>query len=187
MPHTVTLLDRLRIERLVWALDQRLYDLPYRRRTDCRREVRQNTLAAAQESGITEALRGVGSAGELAREYLSAEYGNRLRPHWTTAAVVLLLIVVLIMFVIGQENTVSEAAILAVDPHATGTFTVPGITFLQRATVFTYSNGQTASPLGGDYTPLFYVLWAVAVIVAGRLWRVRFSRRSAQDRPKAFT
>ena len=28
MTHDVNLIDRLRIERVVWTLDQRLYDLP---------------------------------------------------------------------------------------------------------------------------------------------------------------
>ena len=28
MPHSLTWFDRLRIERFVWTLDQRIYDLP---------------------------------------------------------------------------------------------------------------------------------------------------------------
>jgi hypothetical protein len=72
----------------------------------------------------------------------------------------------------------SQAAIRAVAPHATGIFTVPGISFLQHATVYTFSNGR-ASLSGGAWTPLFYVLWAAAVILAGRLWRARLKKRPA--------
>jgi hypothetical protein len=49
MPRSVSWIDRMRIERLVWALDQRLYDLPYRSRIAHRREVRQNLLAATRD------------------------------------------------------------------------------------------------------------------------------------------
>ena len=34
MPHNVSWFDRMRIERVVWMLDQRLYDLPRRSRID---------------------------------------------------------------------------------------------------------------------------------------------------------
>lgn len=30
MPHSVSWIDRIRIERLVWTLDQRIYELPWR-------------------------------------------------------------------------------------------------------------------------------------------------------------
>ncbi len=51
MSDALTWMDRLRIERVVWALDQRLYDLPRRSRIAKRREVRQNLLTAAQDIG----------------------------------------------------------------------------------------------------------------------------------------
>ena len=51
MTHDVNLIDRLRIERVVWTLDQRLYDLPRSSRIAKRREVRQNVLAAAHDVG----------------------------------------------------------------------------------------------------------------------------------------
>ncbi|QMU70627.1 hypothetical protein [Streptacidiphilus sp. P02-A3a] len=73
MPHTVTWLDRLRVERLLWSLDQRLYDLPRRTRIAHRREVRANLLAAAAEVGAAEALRRLGGARELAAQYLDAD------------------------------------------------------------------------------------------------------------------
>ena len=49
MPHNVSWFDRMRIERVVWMLDQRLYDLPRRSRIDKRREVRANLRAAASD------------------------------------------------------------------------------------------------------------------------------------------
>lgn len=177
MPHTVTLIGRMRIERLVWALDQRLYDLPTKSRVACRREVRQNLLAAAQEAGTTEALRRIGSSQALAREYLSAEYGDRPRHSWISAASVAALLPLLFTSITGSVATGNEAAITAVDPHATGTFIVPGITFLQSAAVYTFNDGQS-SMSGGAWTPACYILMAATVIVAGRLWRIRPRGRS---------
>jgi len=57
MPTDVTLMDRLRIERVVWSLDQRLYDLPRRTRIERRRELRSNLLDAARDTGTSTALR----------------------------------------------------------------------------------------------------------------------------------
>ncbi len=57
MPQHITWIDRLRIERVVWALDQQLYDLPRASRIAKRREVRENLFAAAHDIGTTEALR----------------------------------------------------------------------------------------------------------------------------------
>ena len=51
----------MRIERLVWLLDQQLYDLPRSSRIAKRREVRDNLLAAARDIGTADALRRLGS------------------------------------------------------------------------------------------------------------------------------
>jgi hypothetical protein len=178
MSHTVSLIGRLRIEHLVWDLDRRLWELPYRRRVGCRREVRQNILAAARESGVAEALRGMGSADEVALDYLTAEYGDSRRPHWWAAGWTSLLVVFGFLGILDRVNISNEAAIRAVDPQVSGTFTVPGIAFLQHATVYTFSNGH-AGFTGGDFSPLFYAVWIAAVILAGRLWRARFRRHHA--------
>ena len=61
MAHRLTWIDRLRIERVVWMLDQRLYDIPRESRIAHRREVRQNLLSAAQDIGTTAAVRNIGS------------------------------------------------------------------------------------------------------------------------------
>jgi hypothetical protein len=73
MPNQVTWLDRARIERVVWSLDQRLYDLPRASRIAIRREVRQNLLSAAREVGAGAALKQLGGTAELASGYLTAE------------------------------------------------------------------------------------------------------------------
>ena len=70
MTHTVTWIDRLRIERVVWALDQRLYDLPRKSRIAKRREVRANLRTAAADIGTANALRNIGNSRQLAGEYL---------------------------------------------------------------------------------------------------------------------
>ena len=176
MSHTVNLTARLRIERLVWELDQRLWELPRRRRVDCRREARPNRRPPARYAGAPTPRRGVGSASELARGYMSAEYGDRPRPHWWAAGITALLAAQLPLLILGQVTTMNEAAIRAADPHATGTFTVPGIGFLQHATAYTFSNGH-ATLSGGDLSPLFYLAWLASVILTGRLWRVRIWRR----------
>ena len=51
MTHSVSWIDRMRIERAVWALDQRLYDLPRKSRIAKRREVRENLITASHDIG----------------------------------------------------------------------------------------------------------------------------------------
>src|SRR4051812_42468668 len=86
MPKSVNVFHRLRIERLVWALDQQLYDLPRARRIATRREVRANLIEAAHDVGATEALRRVGGSRRLAEQYLVAEFGDGPRHSWIGAA-----------------------------------------------------------------------------------------------------
>ena len=85
MAHRLTWIDRVRIERVVWMLDTRLYDIPRESRIAHRREVRQNLLSAAQDIGTTAAVRNIGSSAQLAAAYLAAEFGDRPR-HWWIAA-----------------------------------------------------------------------------------------------------
>ena len=86
MTHSINWIDRLRIERVVWALDQRLYDLPRRSRIAKRREVRENLLTAANDIGTDDAMRNLGNTRELAAEYRDAEFGDGPRPSWVAAA-----------------------------------------------------------------------------------------------------
>ncbi|MQS16387.1 hypothetical protein F7Q99_30340 [Streptomyces kaniharaensis] len=183
MPHTVTWLDRLRIEWVVWSLDQRLYDLPSRTRIARRREVRANLLAAAAEVGAAEALRRLGGSRELAQEYLNAELGDGPRHSWIAASLFLLTTPLLLNFFLDEAANAYQQAIAAVGPHIEGTFTWHGVAGLQSSVTFVFHQGQ-ASRTGGAWTPLVYVLLVVGAVASGRLWRA-LPRRRNQDSPAA--
>ncbi len=178
----MSFIDRIRIERLVWMLDQQIYDLPRATRVATRREVRANLLAAAADVGATEALRRVGGSRQLAEQYLSAEYGDAPRHSWIGAAWAAALIPLLLNFVLSEAANSFQAGVTAADPHATGTFSWAGVSWLQSAMTFTFTDGS-ASGTGGAWTPLTYVLWALATIGAGRLWRLRRRPRATAVAP----
>ncbi|MFF2201508.1 hypothetical protein [Streptomyces sp. NPDC058145] len=179
MLHTVTWLDRLRIERLVWSLDQRLYDLPSGSRVARRREVRANLLEAAVEVGATEAVRRLGDSRELAEEYLTAELGEGPRHSWIAAALFLLTTPLLLNFFLGEAENAYQQAIAATGAHTDGTFTWSGVVWLQSSVTFVFHQGH-ASRTGGAWTPLVYVLLIVGTVVCGRLWRALPHRRNRQ-------
>jgi hypothetical protein len=164
-------LDRLRIERFVWTLDQRIYDLPRASRIARRREVRDNLLAAAVQVGTTKALRGLGSSRRLAGEYLDAELGEGPRHSWLAAAYFAGLVPLLMLFGMGVTESAYRDGITAVDPHASGTFTWHGIDYLQTAVTFTFVDGN-GTRVGGAWTPLTYAIWLLGTILVGRLWRL---------------
>jgi hypothetical protein len=176
-PPTITRIDRLRIELVVWTLDQRLYDLPRRSRLAHRREVRQNLLNAAADIGARPALRRLGTSRELAAEYRAAEFGSRPRPAYYTAAIFLLTGQLVFTSLLSEAASAFAAGIAAADPHATGTYTWSGIDFLQSPVSYTFVDGH-GDWTGGAWTPLAWVLWAIATILIGRLWRVVTARRS---------
>jgi hypothetical protein len=169
--HAVTLADRLRIERVVWALDQRLYDLPRASRVAKRREVRANLVSAAQDVGAREALRHLGTSSQLASDYLSAELGDGPRASWVAAAVFLLTSQLLFTEVLSEAAAAFGRGVSAADPHAAGTFTWSGIDLLQSAVTFTFVDGKGSST-GGAWTPAAYLVWVVATSLVGRLWRL---------------
>ena len=170
MPNDVNLLDRLRIERVVWSLDQRLYDLPRRTRIERRRELRSNLLDAARDSDTTTALRDVGDSGTLAAEYLDAELGPTPRHSWIAAGAFLLTTTLLLNSFFFDAAAAFGDGILAGNPAAAGTFTWPGISYLQSAVTYTVSDGAHTF-VGGAFTPLTYTLLAIGTIAIGRLWR----------------
>jgi hypothetical protein len=180
MSQTVRWWNRLRIERLVWMLDQQLYDLPRRSRLETRREVRANLLDAARDVGTTEALRNVGTSRRLAQQYLVAELGEGPRHSWTAAAYVAGLAPLLLNYLFAEVADAYQAGVTAGDPHATGTFIWHGISYLQSSTTFTFTDGQ-ADQFGGAWTPLTYLLWILAVVAAGRLWRLLRSRTRQRE------
>ena len=171
MPHSLSVLDRLRIERLVWMLDQQLYDLPRASRIAKRREVRDNLLLAAQDVGTGQALRRLGSSRRLAQEFLTAELGEGPRYSWIAAAYVGGLLPLVANFVFDEIAAAYQDGIAAADPQATGTFTWSGISYLQTAVTYTFTEGH-GSRVGGAWTPITYALWIVGTVLAGRLWRL---------------
>jgi hypothetical protein len=166
----VTPLDRLRIERVVWSLDQRLYDLPRRTRIERRRELRANLLDAASDSGAAAALRGVGDSATLAAEYLDAELGHGPRHSWTAAGAFLLTTALVLSSVFFDAATAFGDGVLAGNPDAAGTFTWPGIGYLQSAVTYTVSGGHHTFT-GGAFSPLAWALLGVGTVAVGRLWR----------------
>jgi hypothetical protein len=152
MTHTVSWIDRLRIERVVWSLDQRLYDLPRRSRIAKRREVRESLLTASLDVGTTAALRQLGDTRRLALEYLSAEFGDEARPHWMAAAVVLFTIPLVLMSLLADAATAFSDGVQAADPHAAGRYTWHGIAYLQDTVSYTFADG-TVRQVGGARTP----------------------------------
>jgi hypothetical protein len=171
MTHALTWFDRLRIERAVWALDQRLYDLPRRSRIAKRREVRENLLTAAHDIGAKDALRNLGDSRQLAAEYLSAEFGDGARPSWVAAALFLLTGQLILTSILSEAALAFGDGVTAADPDATGTFTWSGIRYLQDTVTFTFVHGD-GDHVGGAWTPLAWAIWIVATILVGRLWRV---------------
>jgi len=171
MAHPVTWFDRLRIERYVWTLDQRLIDLPGRTRRAHRREVRENLRSAAAEVGAGEALAGIGDTRRLAASYLDAEFGDEARPHLITAAVILCTSQLLLMSLFTDAIIAFADGLTAADPEVTGTFHWAGISFLQDDVTYTAVRGEV-DWVGGAYTPLTWFLFIAATIIGGRLWRV---------------
>ena len=181
MPHRTTPIDRLRIERLVWALDQQIYDLPRQARVATRREVRANLLEAAADVGTGTALRRVGGSRQLAEQYLRAEFGEGPRHSWVGAAYAAGLTPLLLNFFLGEAATSFRDGVTAADPHATGTYLFNGVSWLQNTSHITFTDGQSTG-VGGSWTVLTYVLWAIIVVAAGRLWRLPRLRRTRSPR-----
>lgn len=176
MPHSMTLIDRLRIELVVWSLDQRLYDLPRQSRIAKRREVRENLHAAVQEIGTKAALRNLGNSRQLAAEFRAAEFGDKPQPAWLTAAVYLFTGQLILTALLSEAAIAFGNGIKAVNPHVTGTFTWSGVHYLQESVTYTITNGDMAF-VGGAWTPLAWAIWIVSTIVVGRLWRAIPIRR----------
>jgi hypothetical protein len=182
--HRVTVIDRLRIERVVWSLDQQLYDLPRRSRIEKRREVRANLLSAAQDVGTRTALRQLGSSRQLAADYLNAELGTGPRASWMAAGLFLFTGLLVFTEVLSEAALAFGKGITAADPAATGTFTWGGIGYLQDTVTYTFVDGRGSS-VGGAWTPLAWALWLVAAILVGRLWRLlpRWRARRSAEAP----
>jgi hypothetical protein len=176
MTHSVNVLDRLRIERVVWSLDQQLYELPRKSRIATRREVRDNLHEAARNVGTQQALAGVGSTRELASEYLTAQFGSGPRASWLSAGVFLFTAVLVLTSLLFDAAAAFGDGVLAGDPDASGTYTWSGIAYLQNDVTYTIQNGQVEQA-GGAFSVLTWVLLGAGAVLVGRLWRALPSRR----------
>jgi hypothetical protein len=176
MSRSVSWLDRLRVERVVWTLDQQLYDLPRADRIAIRREVRQNILAAARDVGTSAALRNLGSTSALADGYLAAEFGHGPRYSWIAALLFAASFPLVLFAVLADAAHGFGAGLLAADPHATGTFTWPGLSFLQQQVTYSLVDGQ-GSYAGGAPSVGAWAVLVVGTVLCGRLWRIPSVRR----------
>ncbi|MEV6521954.1 hypothetical protein AB0M43_08450 [Longispora sp. NPDC051575] len=170
MSHPVSWFDRLRIESVVWSLDHRLYDLSPRSRIAKRREVRENLLTASADIGTSEALRNLGGSRRLAAEYRAAEFDGEVRANWFTAFIFFMTGQLLIQSLLTERVLAFNEGLMAANPDATGTFTSSRFSFIQDAATFTLDHGQGVWT-GGRMTVWAWVVFAVATILVGRLWR----------------
>jgi hypothetical protein len=181
MTYKLSLLDRLRIERVVWELDQRVYDLPYRRRIAVRREVRDNLGTAAADVGAKQAVRNMGSVAILAAGYLEAQFGGRPRPSLMAAALFVFTTPLVLQSILTDAALAFRDGVLATNPDFAGTQRWNGIQYLQTEVTFTFSN-HSATLTGGVMSPLAWLLLAIGGIAVGRLWRL-LPRRTRQQQP----
>ena len=106
----------------------------------------------------------------MAAEYLDAELGPGPRHSWTAAGVFLLTSTLLLTSVLSNAADAFGDGILAGNPDADGTFTWPGIGYLQSEVTYTVSNGEHTH-VGGSFTPMTWALLVIGTIAVGRLWR----------------
>ena len=177
MTQQLSIADRLRIERVVWLLDQRIYDLPWRRRIAVRREVRDNLRTAAADVGAAQAVRNIGSIGDLAEGYLDAQFGGRPRASWLAAAVFVFTTLLVLQSLLTDAANAFADGVLIGDPGFAGTLHWGGVNFLQTDVTITIVNGTTTLK-GGALSPWAWLLLALGAVAVGRLWRA-LPRRAA--------
>jgi hypothetical protein len=170
MARPLTWFDRLRIERVVWMLDQRLYDLPRASRIAHRRELRQNLLTAARDVGTGAAVRNLGDSSQLAAAYLAAEFGDRPRHSWIAAFVWAATSMLVATAILADAANGFAAGVSTGSPHVTGTFHWGGLSALQDTVTCTAVNGHT-TVTGGGLSLLGWALWIAIAVMVGRLWR----------------
>lgn len=171
MANDLSLLDRLRIERVVWTLDQRLYDLPRKVRIAHRRELRANLTEAAGVVGVSAALRDLGVASALADSYREAQFGAAPRPAWTAATLFVMTTAFVLTAVLFDAAKAFGDGILAGNPDAAGTYYWPGVSQLQTEVTYTVADGEVVF-VGGAFSPLTWALLALGFVLVGRVWRV---------------
>ena len=159
MAHRPTWIDRLRIERVVWMLDQRLYGIPRESRIAHRREVRQNLLSAAQDIGTTAAVRNIGSSAQLADAYLAAEFGDRPRHSWIAA---LLWAATSMLVVTAVLADAANGFAAGLPPTRTPPGRITGRAFAAAGGVTVKAVGGQTTVSGGGLSVAGRVLWVVS-------------------------
>lgn len=182
MTKQLSIADRLRIERVVWLLDQSIYDLPRRRRVAIRREVRENLRTAAADVGATRAVRNIGSVGELASGYLDAQFGGRPRPSWLAAAIFVFTTLLVLQSILTDAANAFADGVLTASPTFSGTLHWGGVHLLQTDVTVILSGGTTTLK-GGALSVWAWLLLALGAIAVGRLWRAIPRRGPLAKRP----
>jgi hypothetical protein len=170
MTQQLRITDRLRIERVVWNLDQRIYDLPWRRRIEIRREVRANLRTAATDLGTKRAVRNIGSVGDLATGYLEAQFGGRPRASWLAASVFVFTTLLVLQSLLTDAANAFADGVRTANPEFMGTLHWGGVDLLQTDVTVTLSRGTTTLQ-GGALSIWAWLLLAVGGLAVGRLWR----------------
>ena len=177
MPHDVNLVDRLRIERLVWSLDQRLYDLP---RDPHRPPARAAHRTSARPPTTWERRRRSRTWATAARwrpSTSTAELGPGPRHSWMAAGVFLFTAELLLTSVLFDAADAFGDGILGRQPRRRRHLHVAGHRVpaergdLHRRRRPRRVRGRRVDPAG------LWVLWLAAAFLVGRLWRLPAARR----------
>lgn len=182
MTQQLSIADRLRIERMVWLLDQSIYDLPWRRRIAVRREVRDNLRTAATDVGAAQAVRNMGSVSALASGYLDAQFGGRPRASWLAAALFVFTTLLVLQSLLTDAANAFADGVHRANPVFAGTLHWGGVHLLQTDVTISFSGGARTLT-GGALSVWAWLLLAVGAIAVGRLWRALPSRASSTARP----
>jgi hypothetical protein len=177
---TLSVTDRLRIERVMWAVDLLIYDIRTGRRRTIRGDLRANLRAAAREVGVGAAIRQLGPLRRLARGFVDAEYGPEARrPRWMGAIRWGFVCGLVIEACSLAGFSAFVAGVSAADPSAHGTFVWNQLSALGLGSLeVTFAHGQ-AIFFQGSLLPWTCVLYvAAAVVLGGRLWRLTPRRKS---------
>jgi hypothetical protein len=169
----MTLVDRLRIERVLWTVDILIHDIRTRGRRTIRRELRANLQAAAQEKGVGAAIRRLGPLRPLARGYLDAQYGEGARrPRWMGALWWVFVCAILINAILDIGVVGFREGVQAANPNDNGTYLWNQLSALglPTARISLVDGRPHLFEVSLPWVLLLYL--AAAAILGGRLWRL---------------
>jgi hypothetical protein len=173
MTDDLTRIDRLRIERTIWAFDVLIINMPRRSRVAKRRELRANLRAAAADVGTAQALRRLGGLQRLAAGYLAAEYGERgPRPaYWKGITWASLLLPIMIAAEdLGKQSFLDGVQAI---PRATGVFHYSGMKFLGLDFTYTFLDGRNMAPGWSEsFSSVELIYMLAAFLIGARTWRL---------------